>query len=212
MCTTVEEFLHCYQQQWVDLPCGKEICILNIAQSMLRPYIYDLPDFEYSQTVDVTTSNLLTANNMFKIKSFYWKACCEWNTCLVYNETCCDCIHWYWRIPMRMKNWADLNVQEYAYRPWTKQITYRLPEWICEAYLIYHRWPTKLTDKGDCIDIPEHLHWLLAMMVMYNMRADDRDRLMIDIKEQVAMFKEIYAYKWEVTSRAKEGHWFTKLK
>lgn len=46
---------------------------------------------------------------------------------------------------------------------------------------------------------------------MYNLNQQDRDRLMLDIKEQSELLKEIFRFKGESTSKAIEGKGFKKM-
>lgn len=214
---TVESFIACYRTgQLMEVDCGTELCTINIAISMLWPYIYNLPDFEVSdKLITLPAWSKATSKGIFRVKGFYGKhtsSCCgNSSNCLIFDEKCTDCEPGYGRINMRKRTWDELSTQEYSYATWTKTIKYNIPAGIEDVYVTYYRYPDKLTNVGNLIDIPTHLLGLLALMVMYNLNQQDRDRLMIDLKEQSELLKSIFSSKLEATSKAIEGKWFRKI-
>lgn len=214
---TVASFIACYRTgQLMEVDCGTELCVINIAIAMLRPYIYSLPDFEVSEKLTaLPTGTQAMTDAIYKVKGFYGKhtsGCCNnKEKCLVFDEKCGDCEAGYGRINMRKKTRAELSCQEYSYTPGTKAIKYNIPAWITDVYVTYHRYPDKVISTSSIIEIPTHLLWLLALMVMYNLNQQDRDRLMLDIKEQSELLKEIFRFKGESTSKAIEGKGFRKM-
>lgn len=214
---TVENFINCYRVgQLMEIDCGTELCTINIAISMLRPYIYDLPDFEVSEKLtNIPEGTQSMSKNIYKVKGFYGKhtsnCCNDQSKCLIYDEKCCECESGYGRINMRKKTWSELECQEFSYTTGSKWLKYHIPDWITDVYVTYYRYPDKLINITNIIDIPSHLLWLLALMVMYNLNQQDRDRLMLDLKEQSELLRKIFEFKWESTAKAIEGKHFRKL-
>lgn len=179
---TVKEF---FEQSWISLEdkvdCTKKIQVVNMALEYLWNIVYFFPWMVVSEDVDISLWLHQTEFPIYKVMWWFGIWCSD---CIVDNEMCADswcdsyCRWRYWYMPyMRnVSHTSHLQNSEYQLNCfWEKNITYVLPHWTTDAYVVYTKYFDRIKDINEQLPIPRYLLPALTLLIAYFNAVNNND-------------------------------------